>query len=429
METNGKAKTKEIKSVEVYNDRKDKENSKVNHGKNTKEKEAEWKRQVTGKRCRIPYVTVEPVLVLFFMPYVIVNFLMPQWLFTEFAERRNYTSSANSSNGNGYCLEDIVNSTTNNDELLQKVQGDVARYLLYIDIAGTIPDILISAIAGPISDIIGRKPAMIIPLCGELIRFLTIFFIQLWKLPVELVILAPFVGGVFGGRSTIISACYAYIADVVPPDKRSQRIVIITVSFSIGISITHLYLGYFIKAAGFMYPMILCMGINLLNLLYIITILRDSRKRQKDKKLFSLSYTYKALQVLLQPTIKMNGWKLRIATISFVLCVTMQQSRRGLTNLFLMNSPLCWDSVMLGSYIAATGLFSDASDIFMTFLVVQYLGEERSTVVASFSNAVSLVLLSVSTRNWMTYLGNILNCSQCYNMRYLYFTKMISHLI
>ncbi len=413
MENNGKAKTKEPKSLEAYTDKKEKEKSKVNHGENAKEKEAkeaEWKRQVMRKKSRIPYVTVEPVLTLFFMASVIVNMLMPQWLFTEFAERRNYTSSANSSNGNGYCLEDIVNSTTNDDELLQKVQGDVARYLLYIDIAGTIPDILISAIAGPISDIIGRKPAMIIPLCGAFVHFLTIFFIQLWKLPLEFVILAPFISGVFGGRSTIINACYAYIADVAPPDKRSQRIVVMTVSFSMGISITQLYLGYFIKAAGFMYPMILCMGINLLNLLYTITILRDSRKRKKDKKLLSLIYTYKALKVLFRPTIKRNRWKLHIATISFVLYVTMQQSRRGLTNLFLMNSPLCWDSVMLGNYNSAIGLFSDACDIVMTFLVVHQLGEERMTIVASISNAASMVMLSISTRNWMVYLGNILNC-------------------
>ncbi len=412
MDDNGKTKLNVMEGLGAHNGESEKETSNINYDKKAKtanENDTGWQSQAMETKSRIPYVTVEPVLILFFMALLSGNILMPQWLFTEFAERRNYTSTDNSSNGNGYCLEDTINSTTDDDQLLQKVQGDVARYLLYIDIAGTIPDILISTIAGPISDIIGRKPAMIIPLCGELVRYMIMIFIQLWDLPLKFVIVAPFVGGLFGGKSTIISACYAYIADVALPNKRSQRIVITTVSFSMGISITHLYLGYLIKAAGFMYPIVLCIGLVLLNLLYIITILRDSRKRKKDEKLFSLSYTYKALQVLLRPTIKMNGWKLRIATVSFVLCVTLQQSRRGLTNLFLMNSPLCWDSVMLGNYNSAVGLFSDACDIFMTFLVVRHLGEERSTVMASFSAAASMVMLSVSNRNWMAYLGNILS--------------------
>ena len=105
---------------------------------------------------------------------------------------------------------------------------------MYLEIAETIPSLVVALIMGPLSDIIGRKPALMTPLAGNIIKHLLILFMQIWDLPLYLVIVATGISGSFGGPATLIAAAYSYMADTATSDKRSLRMTILHTSFRCG---------------------------------------------------------------------------------------------------------------------------------------------------------------------------------------------------
>ena len=122
------------------------------------------------------------------------------------------------------------------------------------------------------------------------------------------------------------------------------------------LSLSNLGMGYFIRASGFMYPLISLVGLNILNLLYVIFILEESRDRNRDKKVLTLDHIKTAFRVIFQPTIIGNGWKLGVVLTCSVLTVATNQNE--ISNLFVMNSPLCWGSVLLGNYKSYSSIIS-----------------------------------------------------------------------
>ncbi len=65
---------------------------------------------------------------------------------------------------------------------------------------------------------------------------------------------------------------------------------------------------------------------------------------------------------------------------------------------------------MLGYFSAINSIIADSSNIILTKQFVRRLGEVRLSIIGTISGAVSLILLGVSTEDWMVALGK--NVSQ-----------------
>ncbi len=324
--------------------------------KKEKEMEAEGNGPKAAKRQH-RFITAEPVMILYTISAIPSYMLMSQFVLSEISERKNYTSSGNSTD-NGYCVEETGNGTEMND-LQQEVQATTARFMIFLDLADTIPELFIVMILGALSDLIGRKIALIIPICGFIIKILLIILIQNFNWPLEMVIFAYFLDGISGSSAALIGTCYSYLADIYKTrTERIFRMTAMIVCFQLGISLSNIYMGYFIRATGFMYPLILLLGLNTLNLFYVTFILQESHggSRDKDVKILTLSHLKRGLRVIFHPTIKENGWKLGIILSCSVLSQATNQNE--ISNLFLMNNPLCWGSVMLGNYKSYSSLTS-----------------------------------------------------------------------
>jgi len=80
---------------------------------------------------------------------------------------------------------------------------------------------------GKLSDRIGRRPVLLVSIIGTSIGFLLMGFAH----TLTLLFLARIIDGITGGN---ISAAQAYIADVTPPERRSQGMGLVGAAFGLG---------------------------------------------------------------------------------------------------------------------------------------------------------------------------------------------------
>ena len=86
---------------------------------------------------------------------------------------------------------------------------------------------IFAPILGRLSDRIGRRPVLLVSILGTAAGFLLMGFAR----TLELLFLARIIDGITGGN---ISTAQAYIADVTPPERRSQGMGLIGAAFGMG---------------------------------------------------------------------------------------------------------------------------------------------------------------------------------------------------
>ena len=152
-------------------------------------------------------------------------------------------------------------------------------------------------------DNLGRKPALLISLVGTIFRNLVVILQQALGLPLEVISLGYLAGTLTGGIGTFLTACYSYYADTIPREKLGFRMTIADVFYGLVLAAMSVSMGYMIQYWGFLWPFVVVVGGHLINLVYIIFFVPESRKTQTSKQSVSLKYIFTSLKVGIMNTI------------------------------------------------------------------------------------------------------------------------------
>lgn len=108
--------------------------------------------------------------------------------------------------------------------------GSAGTLVLFGGILGSIYSLLqflFAPIAGSLSDRYGRKPVLLLSLCGMAFSYVLWLFASRF----ELLLLARFIGGISSANISIVSAI---VSDVTPRAERSKGMAIIGIAFGLG---------------------------------------------------------------------------------------------------------------------------------------------------------------------------------------------------
>ena len=190
---------------------------------------------------------------------------------------------------------------------------------------------------------------------------------------------------------------YAYIADTVPIKDRSFRISFFLIIGSIANLVVTFACGYVIKYYGFIYVFATSMALSIAALLYTIFVIPESLTELRHKSLcqrirscsffsylrcFRVFFNFSELATTVQnnetqpllPTVQENVAKkptcilMMIVCASAILCL-VQNGATSVFGLFLMDYPLCFDSLGRSHY----ALFSTAVSVVLCLLVSKFL--------------------------------------------------------
>ena len=230
--------------------------------------------------------------------------------------------------------EEICNnlSEDSNKEIQDDVQTRVNNFFVKSQWISSVPRIIFSLYGGPISDQIGRKPIILIPILGHAFMALSgiINYAFIETLPLEFLYLEN-ISAFFGGLDLYYLGVYSYGTSVTTTENRAYRISRLdgteTIAMVIGIyvsSIVYETLGFY-GNYGF------CGGLAIIAVIYLTLFVKepnsDKEAKRSDEPAKESKWSKCAVLYLIfaKPLIDIKSFifKKRTAMVSLVIAIQL----------------------------------------------------------------------------------------------------------
>lgn len=369
------------------------------------------------------WLTVEPVL-LFYMFSAFLSYNTSQVFLkhaicqqtpnctTLLTQGQNVTSTGLGLSSCGEELHDIE----------QRVQSEASHWLLYLNIASGIPSILVSLFYGGLSDLLGRKLFIILPVIGTAFNAATVLAVIYFGnvLSLAFLLLGSLVAGLLGNFSVVNFAVYSYASDVSSDTKRTRQIGILESMTYLGGTLSLVLGGLWItKAQSFAPPLWCVISCNAAILVYVIVALPESWRLNNSGQQIRLQNLLKSIgnNLLGYFTLLFTSW--RLAVLMFMFFV-VEINFLGITDVVIFYSlgePLCWSPDFIGYFLALKVFLSGlGSLLLLPLLSAVGLPDTVIILFGLVSGVAALVIMGLATHTWIMFIGITV---------LLYFTKLM----
>lgn len=248
----------------------------------------------------------------------------------------------------------------------------IGGYLVFVY---ALMQFLFSPVLGNLSDRFGRRPILLLSLLGLTVDYLIMGF-------------APTLGWLFLGRllagvsGAAVSTATAYIADITPPEKRSQRFGLIGAAFGLGFIIGPVVggeLGEISPRA----PFYVAAGLAFANFLFGLFVLPESLTMRKRRR-FDIKRANPFGAILAMKRYPAVIWLLG-ALFLFALA---GQTYPSVWNFFTIER-FEWTSSQIGRSLAVFGILFALVQGFLIGPVVKKFGESVSVMIGMGAGAIA----------------------------------------
>jgi MFS transporter, DHA1 family, tetracycline resistance protein len=270
-------------------------------------------------------------------------------------------------------------------KLILNFLGDNATSAaMWIGVFGTVFALMqffFSPVLGVLSDRFGRRPVILLSNLGLGLDYIVMA-------------LSPTIGWLFVGRvisgitASSIPTAMAYIADVVPKEKRAGAFGMIGVAFGVGF-ILGPGIGGPLGDINPRLPFWVAAGFSLANWLYGYIFVPESL-RQEHRKIFTLRRANPIGSLVLLRS-HPELWKL--ASLQFLAYVAHEVF--VIWALYAIYR-FAWNQTTIGISLALVGVFAAAISGGLTGRIVAWLGERRTLYIGQFFGAVGMVIAGLA---------------------------------
>lgn len=234
-----------------------------------------------------------------------------------------------------------------------------------------------SPILGRLSDRIGRRPVLLVSLLGTSLGFLiTGLAGTLWVLFVGRI-----VAGITGGS---VSTAQAYIADVTPPDHRSEGMGLIGAAFGLGL-IVGPAIGGVMSHVSAEAPFLFAAGLGIANVAAMYFFLPESLSEQSRQR---ADADVSLATVMREP----GGWRLLTILATYFLTV-VAFSILTTTYALFTHRRFGLDATHNGYLFAYAGLLGAGIQLGLLGRLGKVFGDQRLAVAGAAIFALGMVLL------------------------------------
>ncbi|ELU02912.1 hypothetical protein CAPTEDRAFT_44150, partial [Capitella teleta] len=255
-----------------------------------------------------------------------------------------------------------VNSSVNQCEanksdpeyiLQDAIQKESAFFMAMSSLVSGVPALFVTLFLGNYSDKVGRKFAILPPLVGTIAKCISYLLVINFKGSIWWLLLGSFAEGCGGFYVVALMGCLSYIADITKPEDRLFRIAIVEMCTFFSGLLGPIGVGYIIQGLGYFWPFLIVIGGYLINMLYVVYFVPETIRKDPEARFLSVGHMKTTVFLFTRDNGSKRLWKMNVLIFSFFIStvVTMEM---GTTTLFQLNRPLCWDSIMIGYYSAAS---------------------------------------------------------------------------
>ncbi len=332
-----------------------------------------WKWYLTFRNARL--VTVEPVIFLYFFGEFLYASLIQQYIFNRYGldKLKNDTSFPNDTAS--VCLNSSeIDEYTGMNGSYKVVERYSSNLLIYSLVANKFVSIAVSMIMGPLSDIYGRRPFIIVVAVGAIVQGVGVSLIVHFNFNVLLLILTQGLAGLGGDYTGMLTSTFSYISDVSSNRWRTMRMGLGQAVLFLAASMSQGLGGLWFEKlnCNLKNPLILYIACNAGIILYTLFLLpesltEDDRKRMGTVKPKGMKVLLRGAMIFLFQIKEYSVWILWATLISVMFA---DLNIIGILNIqVLFFKAIDWGPKMIGIVQS----LSQASSIAVVLLVLPIL--------------------------------------------------------
>lgn len=355
---------------------------------------------------------VEPVVGLYAFSAFLIYPLVQQYVYRRLWQELTNTTYPASDN-TSRCTP---NNHTNHSSYHEEVQRQASLFSLYTDLFSTIPSLVVTVMLVAYSDRGGRKITILMPLIGTLIYTSSFLTISYFELNVYLLIGASLLSSLFGGLGTFLGGCFAYIADLCESDReKTLRMAGLDMIIGLLAGLASLSTGYFLRAAGFNWPLLTSALCQCLVLLYVIFILEETVKKAPPDAIIldgapqgsALKQMFYGVYHLFERASSKSRTVLVLLILIFITFAFAEFGGLSMVTLYELNEPLCWSEILIG-YGSALSTIAFLTS-FLGLSAFMYCGMPQLVIilVGILSCVSGMVLIAFANTTLLMFLARI----------------------
>uniref|UniRef100_A0A671P181 Solute carrier family 46 member 3-like n=1 Tax=Sinocyclocheilus anshuiensis TaxID=1608454 RepID=A0A671P181_9TELE len=327
-------------------------------------------------------------------------FLVSIGLVTQYVYRRLWFELS----GTTYPAESLSHCSNNHSYVTihQAVQKGTSIFLLKSELCFLIPSLISALLLVSYSDYCGRKVAIVPPLVGDTLFALCYVLVSRFSFSLNYLLAASFLSGLMGGPTTLIGGCFAYVADLCGEDLEGQKTVrMARLDMILGVltGLASLCTGFYIKAAGFTWPFLTAVFLHLINLFYVLVVLKESLVLPNPSLSSSGHLASEA------PRLNQSQALTNIFLISSIAYFDFFFITGGMSIFILyeLNTPLCWSEVFVG-YGSALSTAIYLVSFAGVALLSRYLPDAYIILLGLMSVAAGLIMAAFAKSTLLMFL-------------------------
>lgn len=341
------------------------------------------------------------ILVCYITMFICLGPICVQY-FTYRLSRDKYNVTLNSSQ------KSCGNASSDGVSQMNEVQREASSVLLYATIASGIPAAFTCMFLGSFSDFMGRRFLVLASLTGGLVRVTMLCMIIQFDLDIQFYYVGAFLDGVVGSMYSIILAASAIVVDITPePKDRAVRLAILEGMLLVAGALAQLGVGYLIKSSDYLVPVYIGVSLIILALLMALFMLPETVRLKRRlprnpivhiRKTFGFYFT--------EGTTRRRV--LFIVGLGIYIALTLTNfGKQNVETLYVLNAPICWNSLDIGIYSSVRLVVMAAAAVFMLKILKSRLSLEVTGIICALSSVGGLILEAFAYNTLLMYMSAV----------------------
>ncbi|XP_015197292.1 lysosomal proton-coupled steroid conjugate and bile acid symporter SLC46A3 isoform X2 [Lepisosteus oculatus] len=295
------------------------------------------------------FFLVEPVIGIFAFASLLTYPVLQQYVY-----QRLWDEIANSSYPRTQSSSQCMSNDSSVKKLYDDVQKETSLFLLYSELCFMFPSLVVSLLLVSYSDHRGRKIAIVLPLIGNVLFSLIYFVVCSFSLNLNIVLVGSFLMGLWGGPTSLVAGCFAYVADLCDNSKKKTvRMAILEMVVGLLSGVASLSTGYFIQAGGFKWPFLTAALLHCLNIFYVVFFLEETVKPPNFSPLpgftmEALKNRFHRVYLLFVASSRKRSTLLILMMLAFTFHKFANFGGIFMFIIYELNAPLCWNEILIG---------------------------------------------------------------------------------
>ncbi|XP_038673940.1 solute carrier family 46 member 3 [Scyliorhinus canicula] len=352
---------------------------------------------------------VEPVIALYTLPGMVDVLLIQQYIYRRIWEKE--TNSSYIENGSNFSCHQ-----NHSDPVYMKqqvVQGISSHFFMYMSLLQSIPGLIVTFILGTYSDHYGRRLSLLLPTVGAMLASLGFLAVTYFSWPIYVIFIPVTLGACFGGFTALFGGAFAYVADISSIKHKNMRMALLDMIVGVIGGIGVLSSGYLLRIVGFNWLFLSTSLINFTNIVYIIFFLEESIQVSRDDQ-DQVSGCDKFREILSGILILCTTSSFRkraqigMLLFAFSTFALVDFGAAGLFTLYELNTPLCWNEILIG-YGSAAGLITFLTSFLGVTLFSRYLQDSCIVLIGMWSFVGGMIMAIFATTTLRMFLVRLVS--------------------